>query len=490
MESVLGLARELWRNGDRFAALGAARKAVEIAPHDAHAHVVFGAIQRQIGYVDGAVRAFEVACELEPTDPEMLRMLSDVYRRARRVPEALRAAERARSTWTHTFESLVCLGYAQLANDAVAEAEEAFRSTLADDGWDARGWLGLARVAGARADWRAASAALACAREIAPADPDVRYALAIMDLRCGRYADGYAAYPVIMDTDSDGARYFYHYQGVPRWNGDALNGRRLVIAADQGLGDHIMMARFFAELPASTPPLIVETPPALLALFHHNFPNVHFEEFTHWRPSGAWDVQLPITQLPCVNGIATAADIPRAPYLRADPRQVNLWRERLGEGGNVRHVGIVWHGNKQNTRDRWRAAPLRFWEPLADVSGVRFHSVQLNADDTDIETAPFALAPTHRLLGDMNDTAALMTALDAVISVDTSTLHLAGALGRPAWFPNSLVSDYRWGVDGVKTPWYDSVRIIRQTVVDDWTPVFRAIAGELRAFTSREYPGR
>jgi tetratricopeptide (TPR) repeat protein len=489
MESVLGLARELWRNGDRFAALGAARKAVEIAPHNAHAQAVFGAIQRQVGYTDGAVRALEAACELEPADPEMLRMLSDVYRRARRAPEALRAAKRALEV-DSSLESLVCLGYAQLANDAVAEAEEAFRSTLADDGWDARGWLGYARVAGARADWRAASAALACAHEIAPTDPDVRYALAIMDLRCGRYADGYAAYPAIMDTDSDSARYVYYYQGVPRWNGDALNGRRLVIASDQGLGDHIMMARFFAALPASTPPVIVETPPALLALFRHNFPNVHFEEFTHWQPPATWDVHLPITQLPCLNGIATAADIPRAPYLRADPLQVNLWRERLGEGGNVRHVGIVWHGNRQNTRDRWRAAPLRFWEPLADVPGVRFHSLQLNADDAEFATAPFALAPTHRLLGDMNDTAALMTALDAVISVDTSTLHLAGALGRPAWLPNPLVSDYRWGIDGVDTPWYDSVRIIRQTAADDWTPVFREIAGELRAFTSREYPGR
>src|ERR1700722_5459961 len=123
MESVLGLARELWRNGDRFAALGAARKAVEIAPHDAHAQVVFAAIQRQVGYTDGAVRALEAACRLEPADPELLRMLSDVYRRARRAPEALRAAERALGH-DPSLKSLVCLGYAQLANDALTKAEE------------------------------------------------------------------------------------------------------------------------------------------------------------------------------------------------------------------------------------------------------------------------------------------------------------------------------------------------------------------------------
>ena len=489
MESVLGLARELWRNGDRFAALGAARKAVEIAPLDAHAHVVFAAIQRQIGYIDGAVRALEVACELEPSDPEMLRMLSDVYRRARRAPEALRAAERALEH-DPSLSSRVCLGYAQLANDALAEAEATFRAVLAEDGWDARGWLGFARVAGARADWGSAAAALECARVIAPGDPDVRYAQALMHLRCGRYAEGYAAYPAIMDTDSEGPRYYYHYQGVPRWNGDALNGRRLVIAADQGLGDHIMMARFFAALPAGTPPPIVETPPTLLALFRQNFPNVRFEAFTHWQPPATWDAHLPVTQLPCVNGIAAAADIPGGAYLRAEPRLVGTWRQRLRAEPDVRHVGIVWHGNTFNTRDRWRAAPLRFWAPLAQVPGVRFHSVQLDAGDADIAQAPFALEPAHRLLGDMDDTAALMTALDAVISVDTSTLHLAGALGRPAWLPNPLVSDYRWHIDGVVTPWYDSVRVIRQTTADDWAPVFQTIAGELRAFTSRECPDR
>ncbi len=489
MEPVLGLARELWRNGDRFAALGAARKAVEIAPDDARAYVVFAAIQRQVGYVDGAVRALEVACELEPADPDMLRMLSDVYRRARRAPEALAAAEGALKA-EPSLESLVCLGYAQLANDALAQAEETFRTALADDGWDARSWLGFARVAGARADWVAASAALECAREIAPADPDVRYASALMNLRFGHYAEGYAEYPAIMDTDSDGARYYYHYQGVPRWTGDALNGRRLVIASDQGLGDHIMMARFFAGLPDGSPPVTVEVPPTLLGLFRRNFPNVHFAEFTHWQPPSTWDAHLPITQLPCLQGIASAADISGAPYLRAEPQLVELWRERLGTRRNLRNVGIIWQGNTQNTRDRWRAAPLRFWEPLTAVRGVRFHSLQLDADTADVATAPFAIAPAHRLIGDMHNTAALMTALDAVISVDTSTLHLAGALGRPAWFPNPLVSDYRWRIDGTETPWYDSVRIIRQTVADDWTPVFRTIAGELSAFISREYPGR
>lgn len=489
MESPLAIALALWRKGDRLAALGAAREAARSAPQDARTQVVFAAMQRQIGYVDGAVRTLERAHELDPDDAETLRMLSDVYRRARRAPEALRAAERALQRDPSTA-SVIALGHALLANEALAEAEAMFERALAADERDVRAWLGRAQVASTRADWRAAYAAFERARELAPGDPDVRYGLARMHLRFGRYTEGFADYPAIMETDSDGARYYYHREGVARWNGEPLHGRRLVISSDLGLGDHLMMARFLAALPQTTPAITVETPPPLLALFRRNFTNVRFTPFTHWEPGASWDVHLPITQLPCVNGITTASDIAGGAYLRADPERVRDWRRLLADGGDVRNVGIVWHGNPENTRERWRAAPLQHWEPLAHVAGVHCHSLQIGADEAETRAAPFPLAATPASIGDLDDTAALMTALDAVISVDTSTLHLAGALGRPTWFPNPLVSDYRWGVDAVETPWYDSVRIIRQTTRDDWTPVFRTIADELGEFISRLRPDR
>jgi tetratricopeptide (TPR) repeat protein len=489
MESPLAVALALWRKGDRLAALGAARKAAESAPSDARTHVVFGAIQRQIGYVDGAILALERAHELDPDDAETLRMLSDVYRRAWRPREALRAAERAFERDPSTA-SAIALGHALLANEELAAAEAMFARVLAADERDVRAWMGRAQLASVRADWSAASAAFERARELAPGDPDVRYGLARMHLRFGRYAEGFADYPAIMDTDSDGARYYYHREGVARWNGEPLQGRRLVISADLGLGDHLQMARFFDALPHSTPAISVETPAPLLTLFERNFTNVRFTPFTHWSSPANWDVHLPVTQLPCISGIRTASDIHGSAYLHADPERVKVWRRSLADGGNVRNVGIVWHGNRENTRDRWRAAPLQYWEPLAQVAGVRFHSLQVGADDAETSAAPFPLAATHVSLRDLDDTAALMTALDAVISVDTSTLHLAGALGRPAWLPNPLVSDYRWGIDAVATPWYDSVRIIRQAARDDWTPVFRTIAAELAEFTSRARPDR
>ncbi len=480
-EAWFGLALALWRDGDRFAALGAARKSVEVTPALAKAQVVFAAIQRQIGDVEGAIRTLEIARDLEPAKAATLRLLADVYRRGRRPADALQAAKLALRLEPSSLESVVSLGDALLANELLVEAEKTYRVALALDRGAVRAAFGLGRLALARADWHAARAAFERARDISPGDPDTRYNVALLDLRCGRYREGFAAYPAIMDTDSDGARYYYHYKGVPRWNGEAPAGRRIVIASDQGLGDHIMMARFFERLPQSDPAIVVETPPELMGLFGRNFSHVRFEHFTHWRPVNTLDLHLPIMQLPCVAGITAESDIPGDAYLHADPQRVQEWRARLGAG---RHVGIVWHGNEKNTRERWRAAPLRHWEPLARVPEVHFHSLQRDATQAELSEAPFPLAPLPAPLRTMDDTAALMTALEGVVSVDTATVHLAGALGRPTWLANPLVSDFRWGLDRSDSPWYSSLRIVRQTASDDWAPVFQTIAAELEGRSS------
>lgn len=436
-------------------------------------------IQRDVGDISGALRTLEAARELEPENPQLLRLLSDVYRRSRRWADAVSVAELALGHDPSSIAGLVCLGDALLAGGSTAAAERVYRVAFACDRGALGAAFGLGRVALARADWPQARAAFERARTIAPGDPDVRYNLALLDLRDGALREGFAGYPAIMDTKSDGPRYYYHRERVPRWNGENVAGRRLVISSEHGLGDHIMMARFFAQLPENVPPVVVETPPGLMGLFTRNFGHVRFEPFTHWRSPAALDVHLPLMQLPCVAGIAAPSDISGAAYLHADDERVRWWRGQLGVLPATRHVGIVWHGNLQNTRERWRSAWLEHWAPFARVAGVQFHALQLGATDAEIAAAPFPLLPADRKLGDMDDTAALMTALDAIVSVDTSTIHLAGALGRPAWLANPLVSDFRWGISGASTPWYASVRIVRQTAVGDWRSVFEQIANEL-----------
>jgi len=480
-DAWIGLTLALWRGGDRFAALGAARKALDVNPDAVDAPLILAGIQRQVGDIAGARGTLEAARERYPDQADLLRLLADVYRRARQPAEALAAAQRALEIDGSSLASLVAFGDALVANERYEGAEKAYRIALALDRRNVGAAFGLGQVALKRADWTGAQYAFEAAREIAPDDPDIRYNLALLHARFGRYAEAVAGYPAIMNTASDEARYYYHHEGVPLWRGDDLAGRRLVIASDQGLGDHLMMARYFTRLAHLSPAVVVETPPPLFALFRRSFPQLRVERFTHWQPAYTMDVHLPITQLPCVANLTSAADIDGRPYLRADPARVADWRTRFGHAPNVRHVGIVWHGNPKNARERWRGTTLDAWAPLATLRDVRFHSLQVGAGDDELAAAPFPLLPTHRAIADMEDTAAAMTALDAIVTVDTSTVHLAGALGRPTWLANPLLSDFRWGIDGETTPWYASVRIVRQRVTDEWGPVFQTIATALAA---------
>ncbi len=474
--ALLGLTLAFRQGGHRYAALGTARRAVATGPALLDARLVLAALERQIGDVNGALRTLLDARTLAPRYPVLLRLLADVYRRARRPADALDTARLA-LTCEASLDNIVCVGDALVACESLDAAENVYRRALSIDGRLVRAMFGLGRIALLRSDWQGAWALFTAARDIAPNDPDIRYNLALLDLRFERYAAGFAAYPAIMDTESDGARYHYHHEGIPLWNGEPPAGRRLLIGTDQGLGDHLMMARFFDRLPANDGEVTVETPPELLALFARSFPSVRFEPFAHWRSPATMDLHLPIMQLPRIAAVARPSDLAGEAYLRADARRVAARRAMLGR--SVRHVGIAWHGNRLNSRERWRAAPLDAWAPLAAVRDVQFHALHLDVERAELDAAPLPIHPMPLHVRSMDDTAALMGALDAVVSVDTSIVHLAGALGRPVWLANPLVSDFRWGINRATTPWYASLRIVGQTASDVWRPVFERIAADL-----------
>lgn len=355
-----------------------------------------------------------------------------------------------------------------------------YERALAIDPGLAAAECGRGGVALAQARWQDARDAFEHALVIDPACAEARYNCALLDLRFGAYASGFALYPAIMETAEQRPRYHYYYEGVPLWDGTPLGTRRLVIAYEQGLGSQIAAARFFDELPRFGSSIAIETPPPMLSLLQRNFPALTFAGVTNWQPLDVMDVHLPLMQLPTVLHVAGESEIVRCgPYLRADPVRIAALRERLHLESGMRHVGIVWHGNRASSRERWRGAPLTAWAPLAAIDGIRVHSLQFEAAPEELAEAAFAIVPTHESIEDMDDTAALISLLDLVISVDTAVVHLAGALGCPVWMPISVLGDYRWGVDRTDSPWYAGLRIFRQRERDNWTLVFEEIAAAL-----------
>ena len=190
-----------------------------------------------------------------------------------------------------------------------------------------------------------------------------------------------------------------------------------------------------------------------------------------------FDLHCPLLSLPFVFG-TTLETIPNSvPYLRPPADALPAWQERLSDCGYVK-VGLVWSGNPRNGLNPSRSLALPMLEPLWSLAGVRWFSLQVDERAADVADFP-TITDLSPFLVDFAETAAAMWHLDLVITVETATAHLAGALGRPVWVPLSFVPAWRWLLDREDSPWYPTMRLFRQTSPGDWTGVVDAIAAAL-----------
>jgi hypothetical protein len=159
---------------------------------------------------------------------------------------------------------------------------------------------------------------------------------------------------------------------------------------------------------------------------------------------------------------------------------MEAWRQRLQ--GDTRRIGLAWSGNPTHHRDRLRSIPLELFAPLLNVPGTTFYSLQLGPGSEQVKQLP----PEARLidlgaeLKDFADTAAIVASLDLVISVDTSVVHLAGAMGKPVWVLLNKGCDWRWFLQREDSPWYPTARLFRQTTAGGWQEVVSRVERELR----------
>jgi hypothetical protein len=172
------------------------------------------------------------------------------------------------------------------------------------------------------------------------------------------------------------------------------------------------------------------------------------------------------------------------PYLRADPERRAQVRDTLGPGDGRLRVGLAWAGNPRNTLDRRRSMPLAKLAPLLGLPGIRWLSLQKGDGEDQVATVPHAAA-LERLdaRNDFDGTAALVAELDAVVSVDTSLVHLAGALARPVLVMLPFAADWRWLTSRADSPWYPTARLFRQPAPGDWDAVVVAVRAALEALT-------
>lgn len=279
----------------------------------------------------------------------------------------------------------------------------------------------------------------------------------------------------------------------PRWTGEELTGRTILVHGEQGMGDEIMFASCLPDVIARAGHCVIECAPKLEKIFRRTFTGstVYAAGVERRIPDRILalgvDCEVPIGSLPLYFRNASSEFPRHEGYLRADPERENYWRERLDRLGAGIKVGISWRGGSLQTRSPLRSIPLEQWLPILKTSGVRFVSLQYDdsGDELDKLRSLNGIDVVHwqQAIDDYDETTALVSALDLTISVCTSIIHLGGALGCPVWVMAPYGPEWRYGFAGETMPWYPSVRIFRQAAVGEWTWVTDRVARFLHELT-------
>jgi hypothetical protein len=268
------------------------------------------------------------------------------------------------------------------------------------------------------------------------------------------------------------------------WRGERIDGRSIVVYSEQGMGDAIQFARFLPRLAATGAKVTFLCHPKLVRLFRPFAATMEVIGFCD--AERRFDFQCALMSLPDRFGVSLG-DLPgNVPYLFAEGSLVEQWRSRLGDKGF--RVGICWQGNPLGRIDRGRSIPLAKYRALGEVPGVRLISLQKTHGLDQLAYLPTGMRV--EALGAFDegedafiDTAAVMQSLDLIITSDTASAHLAGALGCPTWVALKHIPDWRFMLERSDSPWYPSMRLFRQPAREDWDSVFAAMAGALGTLT-------
>jgi len=338
----------------------------------------------------------------------------------------------------------------------------------------------------------AAYRCFALAHQLAPEDPKIARFLATATMRQGDLAQGLALYERRWDLEF--FRTVFRDFPFPVWQGEPLKDRALLAWTEQGIGDQIMQSRALGSL-GQTADLVVECDPRLFPLLRRSYPHARYHAQTvepdPELTSGAFDFHTSLLSawrwlLP--DGLRPPA---AAPYLTADPARVDALRQHwsMGAKDGPLHVGLSWR-SKQADRGPGRSVDPFLLAPLLNDRRLKVYSLQYDASDADITElnrdlgSGLIAVPDIDMKNDLDGVAALMTALDLVISVDNTTVHLAGALGTPTWVMLNHRHDWRWLDGGPTTPLYESLRLYRQTARGQWGDVMVSLMADMEDLLS------
>ena len=457
------------------------RKSVGLNPRLTEAYTYMAHILVQQGKFSEAIPLLKGLLKSYPNSPEIHNNLGNVLSEMWNMDEALFHLNAAVELHPDFAEAHANLGNTLAKMGDLDEGMKHIERALHLDSRMEEALINLGTLYKEKGQFREAYSCYQKAVLLNQDNADARFNQALIELLRGNFREGWEGYELRWKVKYAQERKFPQ----PLWNGESLTGKKIFIYAEQGIGDEIMFAACLPEVIGQSELCIVESDERLVPLFQRSFPEAkvikRLDGDKHPPDIPRADYQIAAGSLPRL----LRPDLRRFPgrtsYLIPEESKVEEWTKRYRELGEGINVGISWRGGSSPDVIRVRSMELDQWADLFSVERVHFINLQyadfreelVRAEDTlrvkihDWEDA--------NPLTDLDGFAAKIAALDLVISVDNSTVHLSGALGSPVWVLLPYVCEWRWMQDFQDTPWYERVRLFRQDKPGDWDVVFERV---------------
>jgi len=508
-ESIRSHALAVQNSGDLARAATMLRKACRLSPEDPNAFLQLGSVYLAQKRYSEAEEAFREVLKIDPDNVIGVRHLVQCLQH---TPEFLSEAEDLLQSAIKQDPDNAAI-WIQLASiyandyDRYEEAEEAFKQGLKLAPESPSAYHNYGQIKRAHGDLAEAEKlflrgielqhpedsnyafslalcylfmedldpAMKWFRKAAELDPDHNAAkvyIAFVLFLQGKMREGWEQYETRLKLrEFKGLNY-----GRPRWDGSELDDQPILLLREQGLGDNIQFIRYAKQVAEKGGKVVVCAWEQLETLFGsvdgvsvvtRGVPEPkHFHRFCS------------LMSLPYILGDDDDTVPDGSSYMEAPEDAVQKWRARIEEHPGFR-VGLVWRGNSMHVNDKFRSSSMAEMSQLLSIPNTSFFSLMKERPDSE-SNLPDGLIELGEGFDDFTDTAAAMACLDLVITVDTSICHLAGALGRPVWTMLAKGPDFRWGLKGDTTPWYDSMKLYRQSTLGKWDDVYEAIKTDIQ----------
>ena len=464
------------QRGDNHLAVDLLSKAVESNSQVAQYYNNLGVALKALDRFEEAMQAYEKALLLKPNYADAYYNLGNALASLGRYAAAVEQYKQGLLFNPRDACTYYNIGVAMQELGRHAEAVENFEQAIRSGYDSTEVYRAMASSHQALGRYNAAVSILRQALRLKPDCAFTHTDMGMILLLEGDFLQGWKEYRWRLDD----CRWTRHFSDALRWDGSSFAGKRLLVRCEQGIGDNIHFVRYLPMVKERGGTVIFAIYKELYSLLK-DFPGV--DEAVNLSDKDCnliFDLNTPMMDLAGIFG-TTLDTIPnQVPYIFAEPYKVECWRKRLSGPGFK--VGIVWSSSPGRGGKHLRNCNLIDFSVISKIEGVKLYSLQKGPAAEEIEQSAgnIPIVDLARQFEDFSDTAAAIENLDLIISVDTSVLHLAGAMGKPTWSLQCFAPDWRWMLDRDDSPWYPTMRLFRQQELGNWDDVFRRLAEQLQ----------